>query len=104
MKLKNGKILDFSLAHPILTNRGYATYINTPGYLKLKKSDLVFTTDGLCEIEEINEYKNSKRVWNFYNEYDNFIANDVVVACENLDKIVMGVNCFETPEGVTKAF
>ena len=85
--------------HPILCNNHYANVEGIDGYDKLNIGDAVSTINGYKKVVEIIKNDKREKVYNIYTECDNFIANDIIVACENPDNIIMGVNCFETPEG-----
>lgn len=79
----NNNKLSVTDNHPILTTTGYKA-INNKDLPKLKAGDIVITIKGIDIILNIiKEEKIVDTVYNFYTEADNFIANNIVVACED---------------------
>lgn len=80
---RSGASLDITDNHPILTLDGYKT-ISGATLPKLSVGDRVVSisdVDDIVDISLIDETIDT--VYNFYTEADNFIANGVVVACED---------------------
>lgn len=80
---RSGASLDITDNHPVLTLDGYKT-ISGDTLPKLSVGDRVVSigdADDIVDISLINETIDT--VYNFYTEADNFIANGVVVACED---------------------
>jgi len=82
---EDGSHLFITDKHPILFADGEYRMLRVIRHTDLTALPKVATVDGGRKIKKIESYRNNGTLYNFLVDHDNFIANGVVLACENVD-------------------
>jgi hypothetical protein len=96
LTLEDGKTVEVTPNHVVLTEEGFKTYLDNYDYLKYKVGDKLATVDGYKELVSIQEEEVPETtVYNIATENSLMVANGIIIAGElnyNTETIVLGGN------------